>query len=126
MRSKTFLVGAVLHPVSCRLCKPRSHPLSLLWPRNENAPGSVRRNMPDYIPVLIMGRLAVDDEFRGQRFGKALLKDAVLRCLQAGNLPRESADLFSADRIEQAFEKGRRAIVEIEFSIGGHCGQPTD
>jgi GNAT superfamily N-acetyltransferase len=50
------------------------------------APGGVKRNMPDPIPVLIMGRLAVDDEFRGRRYGEALLKEALLRCLQVSNM----------------------------------------
>ena len=44
----------------------------------------LRQNMPEQIPVLVIGRLAIDDEFRDYKLGRALLKDAVLRCLQAG------------------------------------------
>jgi GNAT superfamily N-acetyltransferase len=50
------------------------------------APGSVKRNMPDPIPVLVLGRLALDDAIRGQGYGKALLQDALLRCLQVSDL----------------------------------------
>lgn len=43
------------------------------------APGNVRRNMPDPIPVVVLGRLAVHREWIGQGIGKGLLKDAILR-----------------------------------------------
>lgn len=44
-----------------------------------DATGNVRRNMPDPIPVLVLGRLAVDIRTRGHHLGAALLKDAVAR-----------------------------------------------
>lgn len=44
------------------------------------ATGSLRRNMPDPIPVIILARLAVDVSFREQGLGADLLHDAVLRC----------------------------------------------
>lgn len=44
------------------------------------ATGSLRRNMPDPIPVIILARLAVDVSFRGQGLGADLLHDVVLRC----------------------------------------------
>ena len=43
------------------------------------AVGSVRRNMPDPIPAMVLGRLAVDRSCQGQQLGSALLKDAFLR-----------------------------------------------
>ncbi len=48
-----------------------------------SAPGRVKRNMPDPIPMAILGRLAVDQAFQGQGLGAALLQDAVLRVHQA-------------------------------------------
>jgi hypothetical protein len=44
-----------------------------------------RQNMPEPIPVLVIGRLAVDDEFAGKGlgYGKGLLQDALKRCLVA-------------------------------------------
>jgi GNAT superfamily N-acetyltransferase len=46
---------------------------------HEKVPGSVRRNMPDPIPVAVLGRLAVHNDWTGQGIGSGLLKDAVLR-----------------------------------------------
>ncbi len=43
------------------------------------ASGNIRRNMPDPIPVIVLGRLAVDKSVQGKHFGVAMLKDAVLR-----------------------------------------------
>lgn len=45
------------------------------------ATGAIRRNMPEPIPVLVLGRLAVDRSQQGRALGAALLKDAVLRTL---------------------------------------------
>ena len=44
-----------------------------------SAPGKVRRNAPDTIPVSVIGRLAVDREFAGQGLGADLLADALRR-----------------------------------------------
>lgn len=43
--------------------------------------GSIRRNMPDPVPVMVLARLAVDRSAQGKQLGGALLKDAVLRAL---------------------------------------------
>lgn len=51
-----------------------------------DAPGPIRRNMPDPIPVAVLGRLAVDQRAQGQGLGAALLKDAVLRVRQAAQV----------------------------------------
>jgi len=46
-----------------------------------DAPPSTRRNMPDPIPVILLGRLAVHEAWSGKGIGSGLLKDAVLRSL---------------------------------------------
>lgn len=51
-----------------------------------DAPGPVRRNMPDPVPMAILGRLAVDQSWHGKGLGTALLQDAVLRTLQAAGI----------------------------------------
>ena len=51
-----------------------------------DAPGAIRRNMPDPVPLAIMGRLAVDSAWQGRGLGVALLQDAVLRTIQAGGI----------------------------------------
>lgn len=48
------------------------------------ATGRVRRNMPNQIPVILFGRLAVDATWKGRELGGDLLRDAVLRALSAG------------------------------------------
>lgn len=45
------------------------------------ATGKVRRNMPDPIPVIVLGRLAVDRQAQGIHLGGALLQDALKRTL---------------------------------------------
>lgn len=50
------------------------------------APGKVRRNMPDPIPMAVLGRLAIDREWQGRGIGVALLQDAVLRTAQAAEI----------------------------------------
>ena len=46
---------------------------------HEFVTSGVRRNMPDPVPVLVLGRLAVDRSAQGMRLGSALLQDAVER-----------------------------------------------
>jgi GNAT superfamily N-acetyltransferase len=48
-----------------------------------DAPKGTTRNMPDPMPVLVLGRLAVDQRYHNQGIGKALLLDATRRALQA-------------------------------------------
>jgi len=53
---------------------------------HSEAPGRVRRNMPDPVPAMVLGRLAVDKAFQGQHIGAGLLCDAVLRTVQAARI----------------------------------------
>jgi len=46
-----------------------------------NAPKSLTRNMPNPIPVIVLGRLAIDQQFHGKKLGSALLKDAIRRTI---------------------------------------------
>jgi GNAT superfamily N-acetyltransferase len=48
--------------------------------------GRLRRNMPDLIPVMILARLAIDRVYQGRGLGTGLLRDAVLRTLQAAEI----------------------------------------
>jgi len=49
------------------------------------APGRFRRNMPDPVPVVVLGRLAVDQSLQGSGFGRALVRDAGKRVIQAAD-----------------------------------------
>lgn len=48
---------------------------------HQESPGSIRRNMPDPVPVLVLARLAVDQRLQGHQIGGALLKDALQRAV---------------------------------------------
>ncbi len=48
---------------------------------HRDAPGKIRRNMPNPIPVMVLGRLAVDQQWQHAGRGRGLLKDALLRSL---------------------------------------------
>jgi GNAT superfamily N-acetyltransferase len=50
--------------------------------------GRPRRNMPDPLPVIVLGRLAVHTDWARQGIGSGLLKDAVLRAIQASSSVR--------------------------------------
>ena len=49
------------------------------------APGNFRRNMPEPIPVVLLGRLAVDQRHQGHGLGRALFRDSAKRVLHAAN-----------------------------------------
>ena len=47
--------------------------------------GRFRRNMPDPVPVIVLGRLAVDRSRQGGGLGRALFRDCALRVDQAAD-----------------------------------------
>jgi GNAT superfamily N-acetyltransferase len=54
--------------------------------RHTVAPGRVRRNMPNPVPLMVLGRLTVDLKCQGRGIGSALLRDAVLRTVQGADI----------------------------------------
>ena len=46
----------------------------------------IRRNMPNPVPVMIIGRLAIDAGLQGRGLGRGLLQDAILRTTQAAEI----------------------------------------
>jgi GNAT superfamily N-acetyltransferase len=50
------------------------------------APGRFRRSMPDPVPAMVLGRLAVDRAYQGSGIGTGLLRDAMLRTAQAADI----------------------------------------
>ena len=69
--SRTYVVGDADQRVAAYYC------LSTGAIETQEAPGSIRRNMPNPIPVTLLGRLAIDGEYQGKGLGRALLKDAI-------------------------------------------------
>lgn len=64
--------------------------------RREEMPGFLRRNAPDPIPVILIGRLAVDSRFKSEGLGRSLLADALAKGLEAANLVGSRAILVDA------------------------------
>jgi GNAT superfamily N-acetyltransferase len=52
----------------------------------EAAPGKLRRNAPDIIPVSVIGRLAVSRDHAGKGLGADLLSDALRRIASASRI----------------------------------------
>jgi GNAT superfamily N-acetyltransferase len=71
------------------------------------APGRIRRNMPEPVPVMVLGRLAVDKDYHGQGVGTGLLRDAVLRTVLAAEIVGVRAILVHAisDTAKAFYEK---------------------
>lgn len=46
----------------------------------------LRRDMPEQIPLLLIGRLALDASWQGKGLGSGLLNDALWRCLSASEI----------------------------------------
>jgi len=65
-----------------------------------------KRNMPDPIPVMVLGRLAVDKQWQGHGLGYSLLQDALLRSKAAAEFIGARALLVHAlsDTAKQFYE----------------------
>ncbi len=63
---------------------------------HSEATGRVRRNMPNPVPAVLLGRLAVDRAWQGKGLGADLLADAVLRVVAAAGLIGARAILVHA------------------------------
>ena len=64
--------------------------------------GSMRRNMPNKIPAVVLGRLAIDVSWQGKGVGRALLAEVMRRSLRASE--EVSARLVIVHAISPAAE----------------------
>jgi GNAT superfamily N-acetyltransferase len=95
------------------------------------APGKLRRNAPDVIPVSVIGRLAVNRDHSGKGLGTDLLSDALRRIAQASQSIGIGAVLIQAkDEAAKRFylrcaefleypEDSRTLFLPIESLIAG-------
>ena len=75
---------------------------------HEEVPQSVKSGLPRHpIPVILLARLAVDSTEKGQGLGAALLKDALLRTVQAAEIAGLRAMVVHAkdDSAKRFYEK---------------------
>ena len=77
--SRTYVVseGGVVTAYYCLSASSVAHTI---------ASGNIRRNMPDPIPVMLLGRLAVRRTHQGNGIARLLVRDAILRTLQASEI----------------------------------------
>jgi GNAT superfamily N-acetyltransferase len=54
--------------------------------RSEDSPGRLKRNMPNPIPIILLGRLAVDKHYAGKGVGASLLQHALLKSVEASRI----------------------------------------
>jgi len=59
--------------------------LSAIAIEHRNLPGKFRRNAPNPVPAVLLGRLAVDITAQGMGLGRDLIHDAILRTLEAAD-----------------------------------------
>lgn len=72
--------------------------------KRESAPSKIRRNIPDPIPLIVLGRLAVHIDHHGKGIGDGLLKDALMRAAQVSKIVGSRAILVHAiDQNAMAF-----------------------
>lgn len=90
-------------------------------------------NMPEPIPVMVLGRLAVDRAHQGRGLGSALLKDALLRTLNAALIAGIRAVLLHSisDEAKRFYEKAGFSsspvdpmtmmvtLADVEKALGG-------
>jgi len=60
------------------------------------APSTMKRNRPDPVPVLVLGRLAIHKDHHLKGIGTALLNDAIRRAIQAAEIAGVTALLVHA------------------------------
>ncbi len=53
---------------------------------HDGAPGWAKRNMPNPLPVLVLGRLAVHSDHQGKGLASGLLREAFRRAVEAANI----------------------------------------
>ena len=63
---------------------------------HSEAPSSMKRNRPDPIPVLVLGRLAIHKDHQQRGMGTALLRDAIMRSVKASEIAGVTALLVHA------------------------------
>jgi GNAT superfamily N-acetyltransferase len=76
------------------------------------ASGRIKRNMPDPIPVMVLGRMAVTKTYQGRGLGTGLLRDAVIRTAQAAEIAGIRAIL-----VHVIAEQARRFSEKYGFRI---------
>ena len=84
---------------------------------------------PYDIPVMLLARLAVDHREQGKGLGKALLKDAILRTMQAGEIAglklllvhakdEAAAEFYRKHGLEPVVDDPLKLFLPVPLSFG--------
>jgi GNAT superfamily N-acetyltransferase len=77
----------------------------------EEALGRLTKGLARHpVPIMLLARLAIDHRWQGQGVGKALLKDAMLRTLQAADIAG-----IRAFAVHAKDEEARRFYLKFDF-----------
>lgn len=102
--------------------------------RPEDSPVAIQSAMPAHypVPVMLFARFAVDKKMQGHGIGRALLKDAFLRTVNASEIGGLAAILVDAidDRMVAFYQKygfidcpvGERKLMIAIQSVRAHLG----
>ena len=83
----------------------------------EDAPERLKKGLAKHpVPVMLLARLAIDRRWQGQGVGKALLRDAMQRTLEAADIAG-----IRAFAVHAKDEEARRFYEHFDFSLS-----PTD
>ena len=87
------------------------HTLAVGHVIREEAPERLTRGLARHpVPIMLLARLAVDHRWQGQGVGKALLKDAMARTLQAADIAG-----IRAFAVHAKDEDARRFYLKFDF-----------
>jgi predicted N-acetyltransferase YhbS len=99
-------------------------------PDQKRLPAKLVKGLSKYdIPVMLLARLAVDHREQGKGLGKALLKDAILRTIQAAEIaglelllvhPKDeaAANFFHKHGFEPAVDDPLKLFLPVPLSSG--------
>jgi GNAT superfamily N-acetyltransferase len=87
------------------------HTLAVGHVMREEAPERLTKGLARHpVPIMLLARLAIDHRWQGQGVGKALLKDAMLRTLQAADIAG-----IRAFAVHAKGEEARRFHLQFDF-----------
>lgn len=87
------------------------HTLAVGHVTREEAPERLTKGLARHpVPIMLLARLAVDHRWQGQGVGKALIKDAMLRTLQAAEIAG-----IRAFAVHAKDEEARRFYLKFDF-----------